>query len=160
MLRNSAIPGVTIIPDTDKVKIRPEDAEALKETFKRKFGGDNRGEPLILSFPAKVAQMGFNPEQLQMKDARRLPEERVSAQYRIAASFAGLGAGLDRSTYSNMEQAEKKSYESGIVPIWDEWGDDLTAAFSAEFFTSDQAFGLGFDYSKVKALSENSNDIA
>jgi HK97 family phage portal protein len=160
LLRNTAIPGVTIIPDTDKVKVKPEDAEVIKEAFKRKFGGDNRGEPMVLSFAAKVEQMGFNPEQLQMKDARRLPEERVSAQYRIAASFAGLGAGLDRSTYSNFEQAEKKSYETGIVPIWDEWGDDFTTAFNAEFFTSDDSYSLEFDYSKVKALSENADAVA
>jgi HK97 family phage portal protein len=158
LLRNTAIPGVTIIPETG-VNVKPADAEALKENFRRKFGGDNRGEPLVLGFAGKVEQMGFNPEQLQMKEARRLPEERVAAQYRVAPVFAGLGAGLDRSTYSNYEQAERHSYETGIVPIWDEWGDDFTTAFSPEFFTSDESYGVEFDYSKVKALNESQDSV-
>lgn len=159
LLRNTAIAGTVIAPDTEKVKVKPADAEAIKENFKRKFGGDKRGETMVLSFAAKVYQMGFSPEQLQMKDARRLPEERVSAQYRIAASFAGLGAGLDRSTFSNYEQAEKKSYETGIVPLWDEWGEDFTIALTDEFFAGDESYGVEFDYSKVKALSENADAV-
>lgn len=158
LLRNTAMPGITISPEAG-VTVKPADAEALKENFKRKFGGDNRGEPLVLGFAGKVEQMGFNPEQLQMRDARRLPEERVAAQYRIAPAFAGLGAGLDRSTYSNYEQAERHSYETGIVPIWDEWGDDLATAFSAEFFGLDDTYGLEFDYSHIKALKESANDV-
>jgi HK97 family phage portal protein len=160
LLRNTAIPGTIIAPDTEKVRVKPADAEAIKENFKRKFGGDKRGETLVLSFAAKIEQMGFNPEQLQMKDARRLPEERVSAQYRIAASFAGLGAGLDRSTFSNYEQAERKSYETGIVPLWDEFGEELSTAFNSEFFAEDESYSLEFDYTKVKALKEAANDVA
>lgn len=160
LLRNTAIPGTMIIPDTEKVKVKPAEAEAIKENFKRKFGGDLRGETMVLSFAAKVEQLGFNPEQLQMKDARRLPEERVSAQYRIAASFAGLGAGLDRSTYSNYEQAEKKSYETGIMPLWEEFAEEITTALSPEFFAADDRYGLEFDTSGVKALSENADSVA
>lgn len=156
LVRNTAIPGIIIMPDTDKVKVDPADALSLKENFKRKFGGDNRGEPLITNFAAKVEQMGFSPEQLQFKEVRRLPEERVAAQFQIAPVVAGLGAGLDKSTYSNYEQAEKHSYQSALIPAWSEFADEFTSQLLYEFTggsTSEYVFE--FDYSEVRALQES-----
>lgn len=160
LVRNTAIPGVVIMPDTDKVKVDPEDAISLKENFKRKFGGDNRGEPLITNFAAKVFQMGFSPEQLQFKEVRRLPEERVAAQFQIAPVVAGLGAGLDKSTYNNYEQAEKHSYQSALIPAWAEFGNELTSQLLYEFIggaTSEYVFE--FDYSDVRALQESQDSL-
>lgn len=160
LVRNTAIPGIVIMPDTDKVKVVPEDAEALKETFKRKFGGDNRGEPLITNFAAKVFQMGFSPEQLQFKEVRRLPEERVAAQFQIAPVVAGLGAGLDKSTYNNYEQAERHSYQSALIPAWAEFGDEITTQLLYEFTGgSTQEYVFEFDYSEVRALQESQDAV-
>lgn len=160
LVRNTAIPGVVIMPDTDKVKVDPADAEALKENFKRKFGGDNRGEPLITNFAAKVEQMGFSPEQLQFKEVRRLPEERVSAQFQIAPVVAGLGAGLDKSTYSNYEQAERHSYQSALIPLWKDFGEDLTSQLLYEFTGGDvNSYTFEYDYSEVRALGESQDAV-
>lgn len=156
LVRNTAIPGIVIMPDTKDVKVAAEDAVSLKENFKRKFGGDNRGEPLITNFAAKVFQMGFSPEQLQFKEVRRLPEERVAAQFQVAPVVAGLGAGLDKSTYSNYEQAEKHSYQSAVIPAWTEFADELSTQLLPEFTGGSKAeYVFEYDYSKVRALQES-----
>lgn len=160
LVRNTAIPGIIIMPDTDKVKVDPGAAEALKEGFKRKFGGDNRGEPLITNFAAKVTQAGFSPEQLQFKEVRRLPEERVAAQFQIAPVVAGLGAGLDKSTYNNYEQAERHSYQSALIPVWDEIAEEFSYQLLPEFTGgSSREYVFRFDYSQVRALHESQDAI-
>jgi hypothetical protein len=64
----------------------------------------------------KVEQFGFSPEQLLLRELRRIPEERVTAVLGVPAIVAGLGAGLDRSTFTNMAEAREAAYESGIIP--------------------------------------------
>lgn len=159
LVRNTAIPGVIIVPDTEKVQVTAEDAAAIKENFKRKFGGDNRGEPLVTNFAAKVSQMGFSPEQLQFKEVRRLPEERVAAQFQIAPVVAGLGAGLDKSTYNNYEQAERHSYQSCLIPAWVEFADEITFQLLPEFTGGQEDYTFEFDYSAVKALRESQDAV-
>ncbi len=158
LVRNTAIPGVVIQPDTEKVKVTDEDAISIVEAFKRKFGGDNRGQPLITNFAAKVTQVGFSPEQLQFKEVRRLPEERVAAQFQIAPVVAGLGAGLDKSTYNNYEQAERHSYQSALIPVWIEFAAAITKNLLPEW-TGDPSYQFAFDYSEVRALQESQDAV-
>lgn len=160
LLKNTAIPGVIISPKDETVKVEPDDAEAIKESYKRKFGGDNRGEPLVTNFAARVSLLGFSPKDLDLKENRRLPEERVAAQYRIPPVVAGLGAGLDKSTYSNYEQAERHGYESCIAPMWEEFAEEWTNRLLPEFTSGSDEYVVRYDTSKIKALRESVNEIA
>lgn len=155
LIKNTGIPGVTIAPDTEKVKVDEADALAIKEAFKRNFGGEKRGEPMVMNFAGKVTQMGFNPEQLQFKDIRRLPEERVAAQFGLSPMVVNLGAGLDRSTYSNYEEALKAAYYSCIIPLWLEIGEEIEAQLLPEFTGADDSYGFRFDYGAVRGLQES-----
>lgn len=159
LIRNTGIPGVVITPDTERVVIEEEDAEALKENFKRKFGGDNRGDVLIMNFAAKIAQMGFNPEQLQFKETRRLPEERVCSQFRLPPIVPGFGAGLERSTFSNYEQAETQAYRSCMLPLWEEMGEEIETQLLPEFTGGDGDYLFNFSYKNVRALQESQDSV-
>jgi hypothetical protein len=64
----------------------------------------------------KVQEFGFSPEQLTLKDLRRIPEERVTAVLGTPAVVVGLGAGLDRSTFTNYTEAREAAYEQAIIP--------------------------------------------
>jgi len=97
LLRNLGVPGVVIAPGAGGVGVDEGGAEAIKARFMEKFGGDKRGEPMVLAQPSDVKVLSFSPEQMDLKMLRRLPEERVSAVLGVPAVVAGLGAGLDRS---------------------------------------------------------------
>ena len=76
----------------------PKDVEDMKAKIQASFTGDRRGEPLVLGRGVQVQQFGFSPGEMDLKELRRLPEERISGGLGIPAIVAGLGAGLDRST--------------------------------------------------------------
>lgn len=159
LIKNTGIPGVIITPDTEKTEVRPEDADALKEMFEQKFSGKDRGKPLVMNFKASIEQMGFSPEQLQFKEIRRLPEERVCAQFGIPPVVVGMGAGLDKSTYNNFEQAERHAYQNALVPLWLDWAEELTRQLLPEFTGVAPDMHFEFDYTGVRALNESQDAI-
>lgn len=117
LLRNLGIPGVIIAPDDIDADISTEEAESIKIRYMDGFGGDNRGEPMVMSAKVKVQVLSFSPEQMNLQSMRRLPEERVTAVLGVNAIVAGLGAGLQASTFRNYSEARKAAYTENIIPM-------------------------------------------
>lgn len=158
LLTNLGVPGVILSPGTDDGMIDPDDAEAMKAGFRKQFGGDKRGEPMIISTKASVHVLSFTPQQMDLKALRRIPEERVSALLGIPAVVVGLGAGLDRSTYNNMAEAREQAYESNIIPT----GRLLAAALDLQLlpdFDTNRGNATGFDYSGVRVLQDDQDKL-
>jgi HK97 family phage portal protein len=157
LLKNMGVPGVVLSPESDGLTggIMPEDAERIKEQFKRKTTGDRRGEPIVMSTGMKVTTLSFSPTDMNLKDLRRVPEERVTAVLGIPAIVAGLGAGLDRSTYSNMAEAREAAYESFIIPHQRRFAADIKTQILPDFGGEGQA--IQFDTSGVRVLQEDEN---
>jgi HK97 family phage portal protein len=157
LLRNFAVPGVIISPKPDSngnYSGTDEDAESVKVAFKQKFGGDNRGEPMVMLSATQVDVVGFSPQQMNLKELRRIPEERVSAVLGIPAIVAGLGAGLDRSTFSNMAEAREAAYESAIIPMQRIMAGEIRRQLLRDFGDIGNLI-VDFDYSKVRVLQED-----
>jgi HK97 family phage portal protein len=153
LLRNMAMPGAVVTPGQG-VTFSREFADRLKLDFAQKFGGDNRGQPIIISEQSKVDVLGFSPEQMTTRDLRQLPEERVSAVFGTPAIVVGLGAGLARSTFANFAEAREAAYESGIMPMQAAFSDDLQAQLMPDFGNTTN-LRAGFDTSRVRVLQED-----
>lgn len=95
LLKNSGVPGLIISPAKDMAL--PGDAEAVKEAYKDKFGGDKRGEPLVLTGPTEIKKIAFSPQDLDLGKLRNIPEERVTAVLGIPAAVVGFGTGLQQT---------------------------------------------------------------
>jgi HK97 family phage portal protein len=154
LLRNMGVPGLLIAPKGDR-QPSEEDVLAVKSYVSNMFGGDKRGEPLVMSGSTEIAQFGFSPEQLLLKELRRIPEERVSAVLGVPAVVAGLGAGLDRSTFTNMGEAREMAYESNIIPSQRILAEDLRFQLLPDFEADPFAWRVGFDLSKVRVLKDD-----
>jgi len=163
LLKNLGVPGVIIAPaNTVGATIRGK-ASVIKEQFKDTFGGDNRGEPMVLTAPTDVKVLSFSPEQMEMRDLRKLPEERISAVVGVAAIVAGLGAGLDRSTFSNFGEARKAAYQEAIIPLQRLVAADIEVQTLDDFpdleETDDSMLDVAFDWRKASAMSEAINEV-
>jgi phage portal protein BeeE len=158
LLRNMGIPGVIISPSKEEVHFSPEQHEKLLALWSSKFKGDRRGEPLVAPIPLQITSPGFSPEQLVLDSVRRIPEERITAALGISSIVVGLGAGLDRSTYSNYKEAREAAYESNIIPTQRMLANQLTRYLLPEFGMN-SGERLYFDVSEVKGLREDQDAL-
>lgn len=158
LLKNMGVPGLIVAPDGDSI-VSDEDMEATKQRLTEQFTGRNRGKPFVAGAPTKVTQFGFNPQQMDMRTLRRLPEERVSAVLGVPAIVAGLGAGLDRSTFANMAEAREMATETTLVPLYRLIGADLSNQMIDDFEPQPDMYRARFDTSEMRVLQEDENKI-
>jgi phage portal protein BeeE len=116
LLRNRGIPGLIVSPRNDAAPADRSQLEMLKANLMAKTTGDRRGEPIFFNAPTEITKLSFSPGELDMQAIRQIPEERISALMGVPAIVAGLGAGLERSTYSNFDQAREQAWYDNIIP--------------------------------------------
>ena len=77
-MRNLGVPGVTIAPanTTNQIIKKPDE---VSDKFRARFSGDERGSVMTFSQPTEIKVLSWNPQQMDLKALRRIPEERVSA---------------------------------------------------------------------------------
>jgi len=159
LLANLAINGLTLSFDKESAPIDQAAADQLKARIQAAYGGDNAGSAAVLSPGAKLDALGFSPEQMNMEILHRVPEERISAVLGVPAIVAGLGAGLQRATYSNVREAREMFTEQKLIPLWRALASEVTLQLVPDFDTSGRTV-VEFDISKVRALGDDQNAAA
>lgn len=154
LLRNLGVPGVILSPSNTAPRAQGTDPEKIKTSFMEKFSGDKRGEPLVLTGPTEVKVLSWSPEQMNLRELRRIPEERISAVLGIPAIVAGLGAGLDRSTFTNAGEANVSAYTQGVIPLHRLIAAELEVQLLDDFADLDAtALDVDFDWTKSTAMA-------
>lgn len=158
LLANSGVPNVVISPKQD-FGLTETEAEQVQRAFKQKVGGKNRGMPLVLSGSMDVKKMAFSPTELDIGTLRRVPEERISAVLGVPAILAGLGAGLDRATYSNASELREFFTESKLIPLWKQISEELTQQVLLRDYEITDGTSAEYDFSDVRALQTDQDAL-
>lgn len=157
LLRNMGVPGVVISPKNGGMA-SPDDVEATKAWFKQAFGGDNRGQPMVMGAPTEVQPFGFNPQQMNLTEARDVAEERVCAAIGVPAAVVGFGAGLQQTKVgATMEELRKLAWHNGVLPLARAMADELQRSLLPDFERGNRRIELYWDTSDVLALQEDEN---
>ncbi|MFC9429259.1 phage portal protein [Streptomyces sp. NPDC056987] len=99
---------------------RPLDSPEWGEKEKRRFremwraftqGGGAEGGTPILEDGMKYVPVGFNPEQAQYIESRKLTREECAAAYYIPPPLIGI---LDHATYSNIKEQHAHLYQDTL----------------------------------------------
>jgi HK97 family phage portal protein len=161
LIRNFAVPSVVISPAAQggDEKTVFDDIEDVKNKFIDKFSGSRRGEPMVLDGPTNVEILSFSPEQMNLRDLRKIPEERISAALGVPAMVVGLGAGLDRSTFTNMGEAQDFAYSNNILPTQRLFAAAMTTQLLPDLGNPNTE-KVGFDTSEVRALQPDQDAVA
>lgn len=165
LVHNCAIPGLIFSPANvpgasgQVVKIDEKGREALIKQLEEGFTGDNVGRPLVPPYPVDVQRLSLTPQELSMRELRMGKEERISGAMGLHPILAGFAAGLERSTYSNTEQAWKQGYEGNIIPTLRDWEDTLDDDLLQEFDLLN-VLDVQFDFSKIACLQEDQDKLA
>ncbi|MCQ4575409.1 MAG: phage portal protein [Candidatus Brocadiales bacterium] len=159
ILKNMGVPGVIISPEAGV--IADENAmKAVKEKYQETFGGDHRGEALVLKGPTKVQQFGFNPAQMSVGKLRNISEERVCAALGIPAAVVGFGTGLQQTKVgATMAELIRLAWKGNIIPTQRLMAATLRKQLLPDFEPEPKKFKLRFDNSEVQALQEDRNKL-
>lgn len=156
LLRNMGVPGVVISPKAGAMPT-PDDVEATSAWFNQAFGGDRRGRPLVMGAATEVQPFGFNPQQMNMSEARDVAEERVCACLGVPAAVVGFGAGLQSTKVgATMEELRKLAWWNGVLPLARALADELKRSLLPDFGVS-TGLDLYWDTDQVPALQEDEN---
>jgi HK97 family phage portal protein len=157
LMANNAMPAIILGPDANDatVDISEDDARTVKKRLMQDFAGDNAGGVAVMTGPFKLERASWSPEEMNLEQLRRLPEERIVAALGLNVMVLGLGAGLDHSTYSNYERAQQAAWEDGIVPLLKQLAEVLTQSLIYEFPEYKVGDYIEYDLSEVRALADD-----
>lgn len=157
LLRNMGVPGVVISPKSGAI-VANEDVDATKSWFKQAFGGDNRGGPLVMGAPTDVQPYGFNPQQMNLSEARDVAEERVCACLGVPAAVVGFGAGLQQTKVgATMKELRQLAWHNGVLPMGRQFADELQRSLLPLFAQAvrPEQLEVFWDTDNVPALQED-----
>lgn len=154
LVRNFGQPSCNISPKNPGDSLSPDEAKMLLKIWNQKTSGEHVGDPFIATKPIDITPSGFNLEELMIDKIRQIPEERISSAFGIPAVVIGLGAGLSRSTYANMEEASREAYEQFIIPTQRAFCRAVNNYLLPEF-GNNKTEKLAFDNSEVQSLQED-----
>lgn len=153
LLENMAVPGLMISPKGEN-RFSPDSMQEMKAYYETMMGGDNRFRPLVLDGEVVVDKLSFTPEEMSLPTMQDRPEARLLAMIGLSPMVLGLTVGLEHSTYSNMETAEKAAWYNCIMPRIALICSELdTQALS--YYPGAENLFLSGDYRKVPSLQDN-----
>lgn len=151
LLRNSAVPGLMVVPDSETLRPNRDDAEQIKERIRDSFTGDSRGDSIVLLGKYKVQPVGFSPEQLQLRDLPNRAMSRIAAAMGVAAMSLGLDD--PNKTYSNLAEANRASW-STITALQTVVAEALRWQLLSEF-VDPYSHVVEYDYTAIDELNED-----
>lgn len=163
LLKNQGVPGMVVSPDTSAMAAGMStghggNIDDTKKKFEQATTGDNRGRTIVMTGATKIQTFGFNPQEMNLRDVRKIPEERLSGLIGVPAVVCGLGAGLDRSTFANMAEAREAAGEEALIPMYDDMGPTLKHQLLPDFEgDAAQFMQVAFDTTQMRILREDEN---
>lgn len=146
-----AVPQYGIIP---RVQINNQEmADAFLERVRGRFRETNGG-PMLLTGVEDIKRIGFNFDELAYPQLRNLSEVAICNAFRVPPVLVGIQAGLDASTYSNMEGSFAYFFRTTVSSMWRRLDGALTRGLVHEFDDTG-SLNIEFDMSKVDALQED-----
>jgi HK97 family phage portal protein len=158
LARNFGVPGVVMAPKDPKITLRKEQRDELKTLWREEATGEKIGGVLVLSGSVDVQKIAYSPAELAIDGMRKYPEARICAALRVSPLVVDLPVGLERSTYSNKEEARRGAYYDCLIPIGVRFARTVNRHLMMDV-SSDTSDRFGFDYSAVRALREDENKL-
>jgi len=157
LLANGAMPSLIVGPDAkdQTVDISMDDARQVKRQLHEDLTGDGSGGIVVMTGAYKMDRVSLTPSELALDSVRRVPEERICSALGINPMVLGLGAGLERSTYSNFERAQQAAWEDGMVPLLRVLADAVTADLLPEYPETQEGDFIQYDLEQVRALADD-----
>jgi len=155
MERGGVPPGAFI---TESTVIGPDDVRRIRADFEANYGGFRKWtQPMVLSHGASYQKIGLTFDEMGFDGLDARNEARICMVLDVPPIVLGAKIGLDRSTYSNYEQAEQTWWYNRLIPLYKNFGDTLRNQLLPLF--GDDGIDVAWDFAEVPALQENTDAV-
>lgn len=160
LMKNAGLPSLLVSPDVNNeiVDVTDDDLRTMKKRLEDSFTGDNAGSIAVMSSPFKVEKVSFSPNEMALDVVRHTPEERITSALGLNCLVLNLSAGLENSTYSNLQEAEAAAWNQGVIPLLTVFAESITQSLLYEFDTTEGEY-FKFDTDSVLALNEDQDAV-
>ena len=156
LLNNFAVASLAVTVPPGPM-LTEEQATAIRDRLREDYNGTarNRGHVAVVANGATLQQVGFSPQQLDLKTAHYIPETRICAVLGVPPTLINLASGLEHSIYNNVRQGQEHFYEQTIVPLWRSVAATYTKQLLRVDYTADRSVRMRYDLNDVRALQED-----
>jgi hypothetical protein len=109
-----------------------------------------------MSGPFKVEKVSHTPSDMAFDVVRHTPEERITAALGLNCLVLNLSAGLQNSTYNNLQEATQNAWDNGVIPLLRVIAESITQELLPEFTETQVGDFFDFDLSSINALKDDS----
>lgn len=156
ILKNVGVTNMVITPKNDTM-ILEDEARSLKQDLRNAIGLDSRGEPLVMTAPVDVTQIGTKAQDLMLQDVDANAVSRICAAIGLSPMVLGLpDAG---KTYANYREAQRAAWVNSIIPLHDLVAETLNTSL-VRLFDPTGSLKIRFDYANVEAMSDDRKILA
>lgn len=152
------IPSVLLSPKDKKIDPDQEMVDGLLRSLYKRSGGENAGGIAVPNVPMDATTLGYKPDEMAVDKLPKIGEERITAIFGIPAIVVGLGAGLQRSTFANVNAARDMAAENFLKPTWAKIASALTTQLLPDFDRS-EGVRFAFDLREVGILQEDEDAL-
>lgn len=150
---NGVIPFVVGIDDKEGI-LSFEDLKNIKARIIEQTTGTNAGQPVVISARHTFTRTNLTPAEMDLRSSRYMAQEVFAAVTGLPPQVLNFGAGLERSIYNNMAEADRRAVDSYLQPLWWHIAQELTNQLLPDF-DQDSSHFIEFDLSEVGALQED-----
>ncbi len=158
VLKNTGVTSLAVTVPPGPV-LTQEQAEQVRDRLQESLTGANRGRVAVVGNGGTVQQLGFSPEQLNLKEAHYIPETRIGAVTGVPPTLINLASGLEHSIYNNVRQGQEHFYEQTINPLWRVVAATYTKQLLWVDYSADKAVRFRYDTTNVRALQEDQDAL-
>lgn len=133
-LASAPAPSAILTPKESKNNITQEAIDKISAKFREMSSMKNAGKVMVLSHQYDMIKQNYSPSELDLTNVSNYVEEKICAVLGIPTQVVGLGE--NRSTFSNMEQANIQAISNNIIPFLQTVAKAITSQVPEIFFES------------------------
>lgn len=132
----------------------PAKRRFLAEFFQAFRGPDNQGKTFIAENGLKLKQLGLSPKDTEFLAQLKVNWREILAMFGVTPAVVGITEDIN---YATANEQRRAFWENTMVPILCDLSEALTDNVAVRF---GEDLAILFDFDKVEALKENSNERA
>lgn len=152
ILRNSGVPALAIVPESDQLRPTKDDADRIRERIRDMTAGENRGDSIVFAGRYAVHNVGYSPEQLTLDKLPQLALAKLGAA--VGVPLMAMGLPDPGKTYSNVEQGLRIAWGT-VQAVQDTIAEGLRWGLMPDLGSDPQSYTVEYDYSQINELQED-----